>query len=253
MPLQKIPALLLIGLGIHVTMTAPTPPTPKNERRRDDLVDINSVTWVMKASNLLAVTLNLPTFLKVGYWIFAIIELCVILAGTTKFESNLFKRVMALLLPNGQHPDCIRLTPTTTFATILVVLGAAIRYWCFREMGKHFTFHITLLKDHKLVTTGPYSIVRHPSYTGAIFLCIGQLIWYTARGSWLRESLIYQMKLSWLFIAPVMLSILLPLSYVPRRILVEDAMLKRGFGKAWDEWAKAVPYRSFPGVYWQPN
>jgi len=180
---------------------------------------------------------------------FAIIELCVILAGIMNSESNPSKRVMALLLPYGQDPDCIRLTPTVTFATILLTLGAAIRYWCFCEMGKHFTFHVTILKDHKLVTTGPYSIVRHPSYTGGIFLCIGQLIWYTARGSWLRESMIYQTKLSWLFIVPVMLSILLPLSYVPRRILVEDAMLKSGFGKEWDEWEKAVPYRLFPGVY----
>jgi len=159
------------------------------------------------------------------------------------------KRIMALLLPYGQHPDCIRLTPTTTFVAILMALGAAIRYWCFRELGKHFTFHVTLLKEHELVTTGPYSIVRHPSYTGGILLCIGQLIWYTAPGSWLRESMIYQMKLSWLFIVPVMLSILLPLSYVPHRILVEDAMLKKGFGEAWDEWAKAVPYRLLPGVY----
>ena len=84
---------------------------------------------------------------------------------------------MALLLPNGKHPDCIRLTPTTTLATILVVSGAVIRYWCrFREMGRHFTFHITLLENHKLVTTGPYSIVRHPSYAGTILMAVGQVL-----------------------------------------------------------------------------
>jgi protein-S-isoprenylcysteine O-methyltransferase Ste14 len=180
---------------------------------------------------------------------FAIIELCIIVAGTTKSESTWSKRVTALLLPNGKHPDCIRLTPTTTFAMILMVLGSAIRYWCFREMGRYFTFHVTLFKDHKLVTTGPYSIVRHPSYTGAIFLGVGQVIWYTARGSWVRESMIYQIKLSWFLIAPVILSIFLALACIPRRMPVEDATLKKAFGKAWDEWAKAVPYRLFPGVY----
>ena len=164
-------------------------------------------------------------------------------------ESTWSKQVMALLLPNDKHPGCIKLTPTTTFAMILIVLGAAIRYWCFRQMRKHFTFHVTLLKDHKLVTTGPYSIVRHPAYTGAILLGVGQVIWYAARGSWLRESMIYQMKLSWLLIAPVMLSIFLALFYIPRRMPVEDTILKRRFGKSWDEWAKAVPYRLFPGIY----
>ena len=177
---------------------------------------------------------------------FAIIELCIIVAGTAKSESTWSKRVMAFLLPNGKHPDCIRLTLTTTFAMILVVLGSAIRYWCFRKMGRHFTFHVTLLKDHKLITTGPYNIVRHPSYTGAIFLGVGQVIWYTARGSWVRESMI---KLSWFLIGPIILSTFMAFAYIPRRIVVEDATLKREFGKAWDDWAKTVPYRLFPGVY----
>jgi protein-S-isoprenylcysteine O-methyltransferase Ste14 len=61
--------------------------------------------------------------------------------------------------------------------------------------------------------------------------------------------MIYQIKLSWFLIAPVILSIFLALACIPRRIPVEDATLKRAFGKAWDEWAKAVPYRLFPGVY----
>ena len=80
-------------------------------------------------------------------------------------------------------------------------------------------------------------------------MAIGKMIWYTARGSWLRESMIYQMKFSWLLIAPVMLSILQSFVNIPRRIPVEDEMLKRAFGKEWNGWVKVVPYRLFPGVY----
>ena len=163
-------------------------------------------------------------------------------------ESTWSKGVVALLLPNGKHADCIKLTPTTTFATTLIVLGTAIRYWCYREMGRHFTFHVTLLQNHKLVTTGPYNIVRHPSYTGCVLTCVGNMLWYTAQGSWLRESMIYQMKLSWLIIAPVLLSHPLNLAILLTRIPVEDAIMKKEFGKHWDEWANAVPYRLFPGV-----
>jgi len=52
--LEKIPAILVIGLGIHISLTAPTPPTPKNERRiGDGPVDINWLARVMKASSFL--------------------------------------------------------------------------------------------------------------------------------------------------------------------------------------------------------
>ena len=53
MPLEKIPAILLIGLGIHISLTPPTPPIPKNEQRiGDGPVDINWLVRVIKASNL---------------------------------------------------------------------------------------------------------------------------------------------------------------------------------------------------------
>ena len=53
MPLEKIPAILLIGLGIHIALTETTPPTPKNERRIGEGLDINLLMRVMKASSFL--------------------------------------------------------------------------------------------------------------------------------------------------------------------------------------------------------
>ena len=247
MPLEKIPAILLVGYGLRTSVTVPVPSTPKNERRMEDGVEMNWLAIVVQVSSFAASQTRQLTSTKVGYWMCAFIEICIILAGTTKTTWS--KRVMTLLLPNGKHPDCIKLTPTTTLAMVLVLLGTAIRYWCYREMGEHFTFHVTLLKNHKLITTGPYSVVRHPSYAGGFVMVIGKVIWYTARGSWLRESMIYQRKLSWLLIAPVMFAILFgSLVAIPRRMPVEDAILKKEFGKDWDEWAKAVPYRLIPGV-----
>ena len=247
MPLEKIPAILLVGYGLRTSVTVPVPSTPKNERRMEDGVEMNWLAIVVQVSSFAASQTRQLTSTKVGYWMCAFIEICIILAGTT--NTTWSKRVMTLLLPNGKHPDCIKLTPTTTLAMVLVLLGTAIRYWCYREMGEHFTFQVTLLKNHKLITTGPYSVVRHPSYAGGFVMVIGKVIWYTARGSWLRESMIYQRKLSWLLIAPVMFAILFgSLVVIPCRMPVEDAILKKEFGKDWDEWAKAVPYRLIPGV-----
>ena len=68
MPLEKIPAILLGGLGIHVAVTAPTPPTPKNERKiRDGPVDINWVARGMKASSFLLPKYTEVTNVSQGY------------------------------------------------------------------------------------------------------------------------------------------------------------------------------------------
>ena len=130
-----------------------------------------------------------------------------------------------------------------------MVTGAAIRVQCYREMGKHFTFSVTLLKDHKLITSGPYSYVRHPSYTGGYLSIASLFIWYTAEGSWLREREVHKLPFAWLILAPVVAIFSLMLSLGLRRIPVEDEILRKAFGKEWDEWARKVPYRIIPGIY----
>ena len=52
-------------------------------------------------------------------------------------------------------------------------LGGLIRYKCYRALGTMFTFEMSIRKDHMLVTSGPYSIVRHPGYTGIFLVVIG--------------------------------------------------------------------------------
>ena len=130
-----------------------------------------------------------------------------------------------------------------------MVIGTVIRVQCFREMGKHFTFSVTLLKDHKLIKSGPYSYVRHPSYTGAYLNLVALVMWYTAQGTWLREREIHKMPLAWLILAPVIVMIPLSILLVLRRIAAEDEILRKTFGKEWDEWARKVPNRIIPGIY----
>ena len=134
-------------------------------------------------------------------------------------------------------------------ATTLMGIGAIIRFQCYREMGKQFTVRVTLLKDHKLITTGPYSYVRHPSYTGACMCLAGVAIWYTAQGSWLRESEIYKNPLAWLVLALEIVHIFMVIQLMFGRMPKEDEMMKKTFGKEWDEWARKIPDRLFPGIY----
>ncbi len=41
--------------------------------------------------------------------------------------------------------------------------GCLLRSWCFNTLKEYFTFNVTIQKDHKLITTGPYSLLIHPS------------------------------------------------------------------------------------------
>lgn len=59
----------------------------------------------------------------------------------------------------------------TFLGILMIVAGISFRAWAVNSLGKYFTATVQIKEDHKLVKTGPYRIVRHPSYTGA-FLAI---------------------------------------------------------------------------------
>ncbi|CAG8690859.1 3340_t:CDS:1, partial [Cetraspora pellucida] len=46
---------------------------------------------------------------------------------------------------------------------IATVFGAILRFWCYKVLNKFFTFNVEIKKSHKLITTGPYRFLIHPS------------------------------------------------------------------------------------------
>ncbi|PBK73967.1 hypothetical protein ARMSODRAFT_951501 [Armillaria solidipes] len=157
-----------------------------------------------------------------------------------------------LFMPEG-HPERIwqfNALPLMLFlGTTLIILGGVIRLMCFRTMGEMFTFEHTVKKDHRLMKTGPYSVVRHPSYIGMIMILVGTGIWQAAPGSWTRESGYLQ---TWpgafCAAAGVLWLGTLCVAFVLRSS-EEDVVLSKQFGEEWNEWAKSVCYRLVPGVY----
>ena len=65
------------------------------------------------------------------------------------------------------------LTPISVLGYILMITGSLGRVWCYRTLGVFFTFELAIRSFHKLIKTGPYSYVRHPSYTFVCILTIG--------------------------------------------------------------------------------
>ncbi|KAI0365388.1 ICMT-domain-containing protein [Pilatotrama ljubarskyi] len=157
--------------------------------------------------------------------------------------------VLSFLL---KRPDAVRrLTLNRTFLLGLssLVFGAAVRKACYITLGRHFTFQLALLKEHKLVTAGPYSIVRHPSYTGMIASIGGMLVAQLAPGGWIRESGILETKRGRAVVCAWVLWLSWVLVGMLRRVAKEDAVLRQEFGEQWEEWARKVRYALLPYVY----
>ena len=51
-----------------------------------------------------------------------------------------------------------------------------------KTLGRFFTFDVRVVEDQHIVTSGPYKLVRHPSYTGMMLAFAGMGL---ALGNWL--------------------------------------------------------------------
>jgi protein-S-isoprenylcysteine O-methyltransferase Ste14 len=62
-----------------------------------------------------------------------------------------------------------------SFAAGMVVLlgGLVLRGWSFKTLGQYFTHTVMVSSDQPVIATGPYRVLRHPSYTGVLLACIG--------------------------------------------------------------------------------
>ncbi len=54
-----------------------------------------------------------------------------------------------------------------------MVLGIAVRQWAIATLGAFFSAHVRALEQHRIVRSGPYRLVRHPSYSGAMLILVG--------------------------------------------------------------------------------
>lgn len=173
-------------------------------------------------------------------------EIAVILAAY--FPSPVSSRILSNLVHTGQLPDMM---PNRYFilGIIFVFMGCLGRLWCFRVMGRHFTHQLSLRKDHALVTTGPYDIVRHPGYAASLIASLGISLIYASPGSFIRSSGWLSTYFGRVVFGVWILQLILSGVLSCARSISEDAMLRKHFKEEWVEWSKRVRYRIIPGVF----
>ncbi len=77
------------------------------------------------------------------------------------------------LPPNAPSWDMM---PAKTFidaGIALFVAGLALRWYSIVYLGRFFTVDVAIASDHRVIDTGPYRYIRHPSYTGALMVFVG--------------------------------------------------------------------------------
>jgi protein-S-isoprenylcysteine O-methyltransferase len=56
---------------------------------------------------------------------------------------------------------------------LLFVGGVVLRWYAIVCLGRFFTVDVSIAEQHRVVDTGPYRFIRHPSYTGALVAFLG--------------------------------------------------------------------------------
>ncbi len=59
---------------------------------------------------------------------------------------------------------------------VLTVLGLCGAIWARTVLGRNWSGYVTYKKDHELVTSGPYKLVRHPIYSSLTLMFIGTFL-----------------------------------------------------------------------------
>jgi protein-S-isoprenylcysteine O-methyltransferase Ste14 len=126
-------------------------------------------------------------------------------------------------------PVPLNLPPRAHLALLIVgsviyFPGMAFLLWARLVLGKMYfvstSFGAQLYTDHKLVTNGPFAIVRHPMYLGLIAAALGSLLLYQ---TWTA--------LAYALFAP----------FVLMRARREELALSAEFGEEWQAYCRRVP------------
>ncbi|EPQ61335.1 ICMT-domain-containing protein [Gloeophyllum trabeum ATCC 11539] len=238
--LLKVPLLITASGCFQLSITPPTPVPSEQEL----VAPASFGEKVLNSGRGFG-----PVVPKILSWAVSVAEILTILALTDKLPASTPPVILQYLAPNRPIDSVgLGITPTFLAGWLLTVAGGAVRYWCYRTLGRMFTYQLSIRKDHRLVTSGPYAFVRHPSYTGLLLVAAGINLLLFSRGSWVRESGVLGTPAgkAWL-VNWVGVNTAWPM--VIGRAPREDEMMKRQFGKEWEEWAARVPYKLIPWVY----
>jgi len=102
---------------------------------------------------------------------------------------------------------------------LLMYMGIALRVYAVNRLGAYFTTTLATAPGQTVVETGPYRLIRHPSYTGFLITLFGYSLCLT----------------NWLSLLVIMGCALIGFGY---RIHVEEQVLQEQLGQQYREYMR---------------
>lgn len=109
--------------------------------------------------------------------------------------------------------------PLFWVGSALMLAGMGFRWWAVRVLDRYFTVDVAIRPDHQLVRSGPYRVLRHPSYTGALATIHGFALALGSGGALLLIVVVVTAAFLW-------------------RIRVEERALSGAFGQDYAAYAR---------------
>ncbi|KAI9823582.1 MAG: hypothetical protein M1832_002363 [Thelocarpon impressellum] len=154
--------------------------------------------------------------------------------------------------PNGPanlNPALFAWSPLTRVLVALLLTAGAIRLYAYQALGRNFTFKIA--PPSRLVTSGIYGHVQHPSYTTAVLNMFATVTLLFRRdgvaGCWLPVGWSRDGPGDGLGVALLIVWFTFVFRALRKRVQDEEAMMEAVFGDEWREWHAATK-RFIPGV-----
>jgi protein-S-isoprenylcysteine O-methyltransferase Ste14 len=136
----------------------------------------------------------------VGFRIFLVVAVILLINFFGNYQTQ------AVFGPAGQ-----------AIGVVLVAVGIAFAIWARRHLGTNWTGYPAMKENHELVTSGPYSFVRHPIYTGMLLAVFGSAL--VSGVIWLLFFIVFTIMFIW-------------------RIKVEEGFMMKLFPDVYPEYKK---------------
>ncbi len=106
-------------------------------------------------------------------------------------------------------------------AALITALGLLFAAWARAVLGRNWSGTVTVKRDHQLLTSGPYALVRHPLYSGMIIGFAGSAL---ALGQWRGVLAVFIVWAAWW-----------------RKLRLEERWMEERFGAEYAAYQRRVP------------
>ena len=149
--------------------------------------------------------------------------------------------------PENLNPTLLTFNPVSIAVLICTFSGGLLRYVAMAQLGSNFTWELAK-PPGGLKRDGLFRHMQHPSYTGAFLATIAFVPFFWRfdgpLGCWVPSFVAHSQLMNSAHVLLILYAMFWSLS---KRIPNEEAMLKKEFGKEWEEYHRTTK-RFVPGI-----